>query len=53
MTRIKQINRLQAQVNQINQTVDINEPKDMEPYVVAAFYHFTQLEDYDLRFADF
>ena len=48
MTRIKQINRLQAQVNQINQTVDINEPKDMEPYVVAAFYHFTQLEDYEL-----
>ena len=47
MTRIKQINRLQAQVNQINQTVDINEPKDMEPYVVAAFYHFTQLEDYE------
>ncbi|MEI6328998.1 MAG: rhodanese-related sulfurtransferase [Pseudanabaena sp. ELA645] len=49
MTRIKQINRLQAQINQtqINQTVDINEQKGLEPCVVAAFYHFTQLEDYE------
>ena len=47
MTRTKQINRFQAQVNQINQTVDINEQKALEPCVVAAFYHFTQLEDYE------
>ncbi len=47
MTRTKQINRLQAQVNQNNQIVDVKESKDIEPYVVAAFYHFTQLEDYE------
>jgi len=44
MTRIKQVTRLQAQ---INQAIQANQQEAMEPCVVAAFYHFTQLEDYE------
>jgi UPF0176 protein len=42
MSRAKQHNRLQAQIDQISQN-----QKDPETYtVVAAFYHFTELPDY-------
>jgi UPF0176 protein len=44
MTRIKQVTRLQAQ---INQAIQANQQEAMEPCVVAAFYHFTQLENYE------
>ncbi len=44
MTRIKQVNRLQAQ---INQTIQANQQEAIEPCVVAAFYHFTELPDYE------
>ena len=44
MTRIKQVNRLQAQ---INQTIQANQQDAIAPCVVAAFYHFTELLDYE------
>jgi len=44
MTRIKQINRLQSQIDQASQA---NQQGLMEPFVVAAFYHFTELLDYE------
>lgn len=44
MTRIKQVTRLQAQ---INQAIQSNQQEAMEPCVVAAFYHFTELPDYE------
>jgi UPF0176 protein len=43
MNRIKQVNRLQSQINQASQA---NQQESIEPYVVAAFYHFTELADY-------
>ncbi len=43
MSRIKQKNRLQAQVIEVSQA---NTQVSKEPYVVAAFYHFTELLDY-------
>ena len=47
MSRIKQQNRLQAQIVQANQAnaqamIEIG----IQPCVVAAFYHFTDLSDY-------
>ena len=44
MTRIKQVNRLQSQ---ISQAIQANQQEPIEPFVVAAFYHFTELSDYE------
>ena len=44
MTRIKQVNRLQSQ---ISQAIQANQQESIEPFVVAAFYHFTELSDYE------
>jgi UPF0176 protein len=44
MTRIKQINRLQAQINRATQA---EQQEPIEPCVIAAFYHFTELPDYE------
>lgn len=52
MSRIKQINRLQAQIIQSNQAkLKPNEPNGspitLEHCIVAAFYHFVDLPDYE------
>jgi len=44
MSRTKQINRLQAQVTETSQA---NNQAQHESCVVAAFYHFTDLPDYE------
>jgi len=48
MSRIKQINRLQAQISQASLAdAQTNKQENNEPCVVAAFYHFTDLPDYE------
>lgn len=47
MSRIKQINRLQAQVIGAKAKAQANNQDDLELCVVAAFYHFTDLPDYE------
>ncbi|PZO40675.1 MAG: hypothetical protein DCF19_11780 [Pseudanabaena frigida] len=44
MSRTKQINRLQAQIDETSQA---NNQAQQERCVVAAFYHFTDLPDYE------
>jgi UPF0176 protein len=44
MSRTKQVNRLQAQIIEASQA---NIQANIEPCVVAAFYHFTDLPDYE------
>jgi len=45
MSRIKQVNRLQAQANSVSQD---NIGTCITSHVVAAFYHFTELPDYEM-----
>ncbi len=48
MSRIKQKNRLQAQILETSQAdAQVNTQVTREPCVVAAFYHFTELSDYE------
>lgn len=47
MSRIKQINRLQAQIIKANAEAQANDLAEIELCVVAAFYHFTNLPDYE------
>ncbi len=46
MTREKQHNRLQAQVENLESQASDRDLQDL-PFVVAAFYHFTDLHDYE------
>lgn len=47
MSRIKQINRLQAQVIEAKAKAQTDKQDNIELCVVAAFYHFTDLLDYE------
>lgn len=47
MSRIKQVNRLQAQIIEAKAKAQDNNQKNIELCVVAAFYHFTDLPDYE------
>ncbi|MCA6574699.1 MAG: rhodanese-related sulfurtransferase [Pseudanabaena sp. M090S1SP1A06QC] len=47
MSRIKQINRLQAQVVAAKAKAQDHNQENIELCVVAAFYHFTDLPDYE------
>lgn len=47
MSRIKQINRLQAQIIKANANAQANNQEQIALCVVAAFYYFTDLPDYE------